>query len=93
MTRERIVFRVVERVPGRSGSFLPPGVGAGMDESGLVLVLNRTIRGPSKFRSARRAIVGTVTEETKDHVIIQRANGQVQKITKSDIIERVVLRS
>jgi hypothetical protein len=88
--RERIVYRVVERA-GREGSFLPPhGVGYGLSDD-LGLVLNKTIKGPSKFRTMHKSVVGFVTEETKDHVTIQRADGQRVRIPTTDIIERTGL--
>ena len=89
--RERVVYRVVERA-GRGGSFLPPhGIGYGLGD-GLGIVLNRTVKGPTRFRTTHRTVVGTVTEETKDHVTIQRDDGQQLRIPVTDIIERTASR-
>ena len=89
--RERIVCRAVVR-GARSGSFLPPhGVGYGLGE-GLGIVLNRVVRGPSKFRTSHNTIVGVVVEETRDYIIVERKNEQRVKIPISDIIERSALR-
>ena len=85
--RERITFRTVVWV-GRSGSFLPPyGVGYGLGED-LGLVLNRTVKGTSRFRTIHKVIVGTVFEETTEHVAIERDNGQRLRIPVKNIIER-----
>lgn len=90
-SRERITYRIVSRSE-RAGSFLPThGVGAGMDESGLGLVLNRVMKGPTRFRSARRTIIGTVIEETKDFVTIQQSDRRQFKISKSNIVQRTVV--
>jgi hypothetical protein len=89
--RERIVYRIAERA-GREGSFLPPGgIGYGLGE-GLGLVLNRVVRGPSKFRTSHNTIVGLVVEETSDYIIVERKTEHRVKILTSDIIERVALR-
>lgn len=89
--RERIVYRFVERA-GREGSFLPPfGAGYGLGED-LGIVLNRTIKGPTKFRSARRTIIGVVVAEDEDRITIERSDGQRVRIPIEDIIERKGMR-
>jgi len=90
LTVERIVYRVVERA-GRGEPFLPPGgVGYGLGE-GLGIVLNRVIKGPSKFQTSRDTIVGVVVAETADFVTIERADGRRFRIQISDVIERTVV--
>ena len=89
--RERIVYRIVERA-GRTGSFLPPhGVGYGLGER-LGLVLNRVVKGPSKFRVTHRTVVGVVVAEDADHVNIERDDGRRLRISVSDIVERTALK-
>ena len=88
--RERIVYRVVERA-GRTGSFLPShGVGYGLGDD-LGIVLNRTIRGPTRFRATHRTVIGLVVTEDGDFVTIERVDGRRLRIPVSDIIERTVL--
>ena len=73
--RERIVYRAVVR-GAHSGSFLPPhGVGYGLGDD-LGIVLNRTIKGPTQFRTTHRTVVGTVVAEDEDHVTIERDDGR-----------------
>ena len=89
--RERIVYRVVERA-GREGSFLPPhGIGYGLGD-GLGIVLNRTIKGPTKIRATHRTAVGLVVEEDVKSITVERADGRRVKIPTSDIIERTTIR-
>ena len=89
--RERIVYRVVERA-AREGSFLPPhGVGYGLGDD-LGIVLNRTIRGPTRLRTINRTVIGTVIAEDGDHVTVERSDGQRVRIPISDVIERTALR-
>jgi len=84
------VYRVIKHA-GSSQSFLPPGgVGYGIGE-GLGIVLNRIIKGPSKYQTFRNTIVGTVTEETADELTVERTNGQRARIKISDIVERRVI--
>jgi len=90
--RERIVYRAVVR-GARSGSFLPPhGVGYGLGDD-LGIILNRTIKGPTRLRTIHRTVIGTIIAEDGDHVTIQRGDGQRFKIAKSDIIERAIIRT
>jgi hypothetical protein len=87
VTTERILYRAVERV-GRSRSFLPPhGVGYGLGDD-LGIVLNRTIRGPTRFRTIHRMVIGTVIAEDEDHVTIEKDDGRRLRISTSDIIKR-----
>jgi hypothetical protein len=89
--RERIVYRAVVR-GARSGSFLPPhGVGYGLGDD-LGIVLNRTIKGPTRLRTIHRTVIGTVIGEDENQVTIERDDGQRFKILISDIIERTALR-
>ena len=88
--REKIAYRVVVRA-GRSGSFLPPfGVGYGVNE-GLGIVLNRTVKGPTKYRAVERTITGKVVVETAKVVTIELANGDRLQIPVSHIIQRTVI--
>ncbi len=89
--RERIVYRVVERV-GRSRSFLPAfGVGSGLDDPALGVTLNRVVKGPSKFRTTHRTVIGLVVAEDEDHVTIERDDGEQSRIPTSDIIKRTAV--
>jgi len=82
------VYRVVERAGGE-GSFLPiHGIGSGMDESGLGIALNKTFRGPLRFRAKRLTAVGLVVEEDANSVIVELRDGRKLKIPQSDIIKR-----
>jgi hypothetical protein len=84
------VYRIVERI-GRVGCFLPPhGVGFGLGDD-LGIVLNRTIRGPTKFRATHRTVMGVVIAEDGDHITVERSDGQRFRITVSEFIERTVL--
>jgi hypothetical protein len=89
--RERIVYRVVEHT-SRAGSFLPPhGVGYGLDESGLGIILNRTVKGMPKYRAVQRTVTGTVIDETSDFVTVERDDGRRLRIPVSDIIKRTLI--
>ena len=88
--RERIVYRVVERA-GRTGSFLPShGVGYGLGDD-LGIVLNRTIKGPTRFRATHRIVVGVVVAEDADHVTIERNDGRRLRIPTKYVIQRKIL--
>ena len=88
--RERIVYRAVVE-SGRSGSFLPPhGVGYGLGDD-LGIVLNRTIKGPTKFRAMHRVVVGVVVAEDTHHIVIEQADGRRVRIDAKEIIERTVV--
>ncbi len=86
--RERVVYRVIERA-GRAGSFLPPhGVGYGLGDD-LGIVLNRTIRGPMKFRATPRTVIGTVIAEDEKYITID--GKRPLRIPVENIIRRTVV--
>jgi hypothetical protein len=90
--REKIVYRVVVR-GARSGGFLPPhGVGYGLGDD-LGIVLNRTIKGPTRLRTSHRTVIGTVIAEDEDHITIERSDGQRFRIPVEDIIKRSASRT
>lgn len=86
--REKITYRVITRA-GHSGSFLPPhGVGYGLGED-FGLALNRTVKGPTKFRMTHRTVTGIVVTEDADHVTIERNDGRQFRIPVSNIVKLI----
>jgi hypothetical protein len=77
--RERIMYRVVAR-GSREHSFLPPGgIGYGLDDTALGMVLNRIMKGPRQVRTIRKTIIGVVLAEDSEYVTIER-DGHLVKI-------------
>jgi hypothetical protein len=62
-----------------------------MDESGLGIALNKTIRGPLRFRAKHLTAVGLVVAEDTDCVIIEQKDGRRLRIRGEDIIKRTVV--
>jgi len=91
MTTERIVYRVVVRSP-RDRAFLPAhGIGAGLDEPRLGIVLNRVVTGPTRFRTLHKTVIGVVITEDEDHITVWRSDGEHIRIPTANIIERSVV--